>query len=77
MSNKHRSVLIFESKASVITALMNLYQREKEQGPAMHRAFHKDLCRMRLETARAYVKTLTEGYMVILVIITIFDPTVT
>jgi Bardet-Biedl syndrome 1 protein len=39
-------------------------QREREQGPSIHRAFHKDLCRMRLETARAYVKTLTEGYMV-------------
>lgn len=39
-------------------------QREKDQAPNMHRSFHKDLCRMRLETARAYVKTLTEGYMV-------------
>ena len=39
-------------------------QREREQAPAIHRAFHKDLCRLRLETARSYVKTLTEGYMV-------------
>uniref|UniRef100_A0A7S0XEZ2 Bardet-Biedl syndrome 1 N-terminal domain-containing protein n=1 Tax=Chromulina nebulosa TaxID=96789 RepID=A0A7S0XEZ2_9STRA len=38
-------------------------QRERDQAPSMHRAFHKDLCRLRLETARAYVKTLTEGYM--------------
>lgn len=26
----------------------------------MHRAFQKDLCRMRLTVARAYVKTITD-----------------
>lgn len=39
-------------------------QREKELSGSMHRAFHKDLSRFRLETAKAYVKTLTEGFMV-------------
>lgn len=39
-------------------------QREREQAPAMHRAFQRDLCKLRLETARAYVKTLTDGQMV-------------
>eukprot|EP00603_Paraphysomonas_imperforata_P008422 CAMPEP_0114427968 /NCGR_PEP_ID=MMETSP0103-20121206/8665_1 /TAXON_ID=37642 ORGANISM="Paraphysomonas imperforata, Strain PA2" /NCGR_SAMPLE_ID=MMETSP0103 /ASSEMBLY_ACC=CAM_ASM_000201 /LENGTH=599 /DNA_ID=CAMNT_0001597133 /DNA_START=109 /DNA_END=1908 /DNA_ORIENTATION=- len=34
-------------------------QREREQAPDIHRAFQRDLCKMRLETARAYVKTLT------------------
>jgi hypothetical protein len=33
-----------------------------EQAPEIHRAFQRDLCKMRLETARAYVKTLsTDG----------------
>lgn len=37
-------------------------QREREQAPDIHRAFQRDLCKMRLETARAYVKTLsTDG----------------
>ncbi len=32
------------------------------QAPEIHRAFQRDLCKMRLETARAYVKTLsTDG----------------
>lgn len=32
------------------------------QAPDIHRAFQRDLCKMRLETARAYVKTLsTDG----------------
>lgn len=38
--------------------------REREQAAAMHRAFQRDLCKLRLTTARAYVKTLTEGLMV-------------
>lgn len=38
-------------------------QREREQAPAMHRAFQRDLCRLRLDSARAYVKTLTDGQM--------------
>lgn len=37
--------------------------RERELGGEIHRAFQKDLCRLRLETARAYVKTLTDGRM--------------
>ena len=39
-------------------------QREREQAPDIHRAFQRDLCRLRLETARAYVKTLTSAEMV-------------
>ena len=39
-------------------------QREREQAPDIHRAFQRDLCRLRLETARAYVKTLTSIEMV-------------
>lgn len=38
-------------------------QREREQAMEMHRAFQKDLCKLRLSTARSYVKTLTEGQM--------------
>jgi hypothetical protein len=36
-------------------------QREREQSTAMHRAFQRDLVKMRLATARAYVKVLTDG----------------
>lgn len=39
-------------------------QRECEQGALMHSVFQRDLCKLRLETARAYVKTLTEPSMV-------------
>jgi Bardet-Biedl syndrome 1 protein len=39
-------------------------QREREQAPDIHRAFQRDLCRLRLETAKAYVKTLTSTEMV-------------
>jgi len=39
-------------------------QREKEQGAEIHHLFHRDLARMRLETARAYVKVLTDVNMV-------------
>lgn len=39
-------------------------QREKEQGAEIHRLFLRDLCRLRLETARAYVKVLTDVNMV-------------
>lgn len=35
-------------------------QREVEQAVAMHRLFQQDLCRIRLATARAFVKTLSE-----------------
>ena len=37
-------------------------QRERDNAADIHRAFQRDLCRMRLETARAYVKTLSEGH---------------
>jgi Bardet-Biedl syndrome 1 protein len=40
-------------------------QREREKAPEIHRAFQRDLCKLRLTTARAYVKTLTDGLMVI------------
>ncbi len=36
-------------------------QREREQASEMHRVFQKDLARMRLATARTYVKVLTDG----------------
>lgn len=36
-------------------------QREREQGVDMHRIFQRDLCKLRLNTARAYVKVLTDG----------------
>lgn len=39
-------------------------QREREQAVSMHAAFQSDLCKLRLQTARAYVKTLTDGSMV-------------
>jgi len=38
-------------------------QREREKAPDIHRAFQRDLCKLRLTTARAYVKTLTDGLM--------------
>jgi len=40
-------------------------QRERELSADIHRAFQKDLCKLRLETARAYVKTLTDGRMLV------------
>eukprot|EP00741_Cyanophora_paradoxa_P005276 tig00000865_g5115.t1 len=36
-------------------------QREREQVVEMHRIFQRDLCKLRLATARAYVKVLTDG----------------
>lgn len=38
-------------------------QREREKAADIHRAFQRDLCKLRLTTARAYVKTLTDGLM--------------
>ena len=35
-------------------------QREKEQGADIHHLFHRDLCRLRLETARASVPVRTD-----------------
>ena len=35
--------------------------REIEQAADMHRAFQRDLVRLRLETTRAYVKSLSDG----------------
>jgi len=35
-------------------------EREREKASAIHRAFQRDLCKMRLDTARSYVKTLTD-----------------
>ena len=39
-------------------------QRERELASSIHQNFQKDLCRLRLETARAYLKTLTSADMV-------------
>eukprot|EP00903_Cladosiphon_okamuranus_P005978 g5900.t1 len=36
-------------------------QREKLQAGEIHRVFQKDLCRLRLTAARAYVGTITDG----------------
>ena len=36
-------------------------QREKEFGVDMHRIFQRDLYKLRLQTARAYAKVLTDG----------------
>lgn len=36
-------------------------QRERDQAVDMHRIFQRDLCKLRLDTARAYVKVLTDG----------------
>ena len=35
--------------------------REKENATLMHRAFQRDLCKLRLTTARNYVKIITSG----------------
>jgi len=37
-------------------------QREQETAMEMHRVFQRDLCKLRLTTARAYVKMLTDGH---------------
>ena len=36
-------------------------QREREQAVEMHCAFQRDLCKLRLHTARAYMKVLDDG----------------
>lgn len=36
-------------------------KREKLQAGEIHRAFQKDLCRLRLHAARTYVATLTDN----------------
>eukprot|EP00164_Ancoracysta_twista_P002068 GFYU01002724.1.p1 GENE.GFYU01002724.1~~GFYU01002724.1.p1 ORF type:complete len:595 (-),score=154.58 GFYU01002724.1:156-1940(-) len=36
-------------------------ERERDQATEMHRIFQRDLCKLRLTTARAYVKVITDG----------------
>jgi len=36
-------------------------QRERDQAVDMHRIFQRDLCKMRLSTARSFVKIITDG----------------
>lgn len=36
-------------------------QRERDQAIDMHRIFQRDLCKMRLSTARSFVKIITDG----------------
>jgi Bardet-Biedl syndrome 1 protein len=36
-------------------------EREKEHATEIHRVFQKELCKLRLTTAKAYVKILTDG----------------
>jgi len=36
-------------------------QREREHCTEMHRIFQRDLCKLRLDTARSYVKIITDG----------------
>eukprot|EP01042_Synura_sphagnicola_P020773 gene20773-26382_t len=38
-------------------------QRERDHAAEIHRALQRDLCKLRLTTARAYVQTLTDGLM--------------
>jgi len=38
-------------------------EREKKQAPEMHRIFQNDLCKLRLQTTRSYVKLITDGQM--------------
>jgi len=42
---------------------VEMTQREREQAVDMHRMFQRDLCKLRLEAARTYVKVITEGQM--------------
>ena len=37
-------------------------ERERKEATEMHRVFQRDLCKLRLSTARAYVKVLTDGH---------------
>lgn len=43
---------------------VELTQRERERCAEVHRAFQRDLCKLRLTTARAYVQTLTDVALV-------------
>jgi Bardet-Biedl syndrome 1 protein len=43
------------------TLYMDQTEREKKYSTEMHRVFQKELCKMRLTTARAFVKILTDG----------------
>jgi len=36
-------------------------QRERDQAIDMHRVFQRDLCKLRLSTARSFVKVITDG----------------
>ena len=36
-------------------------QRERDQSTEMHRIFQRDLCKLRLSTARSYVKMISDG----------------
>jgi len=36
-------------------------QRERDHSTEMHRIFQRDLCKLRLDTARSYVKIITDG----------------
>lgn len=36
-------------------------EREREQASEMHRVFQRDLCKLRLSTARSYVKVISDG----------------
>ena len=40
---------------------MEMIAREAEEGPDIHRLFQRDLCSLRLEAAKAYVKVLTDS----------------
>jgi Bardet-Biedl syndrome 1 protein len=40
---------------------MEQTEREKDHGTDMHRVFQKELCKLRLTTAKAFVKILTDG----------------
>ena len=40
---------------------MEQTKREREKASEMHKGFQRDLCKLRLSTARAYVKSITTG----------------
>ncbi|CEG37042.1 Quinonprotein alcohol dehydrogenase-like superfamily [Plasmopara halstedii] len=44
------------------TLYLEQTQRERDQATEMHRHFQRDLCKLRLNTARAYVKIIKDGH---------------
>lgn len=49
-------------------------QRERDHATEMHRHFQRDLCKLRLTTARAYVKIIKDGQVGTYIGLLLFDP---